>query len=258
MDMSVFALTDRVAIVTGSGRGIGKGIALALADAGANVVVVARTAADIEATAAEIIAKGRRALAVPTDVREPEQVADMLQKTMDAFGRVDILVNNAGGFSRAQVLDMDYEVWEDTLKENLTSIFICSKIIAGQMAQQKEGNIINISSIAATGPWPGAAAYGVTKAGIINFTQTLAEELAPYNIRVNVITPGFIKTPGTDKLWKAKPEWLQVLDKIPMHRRGDIDEIATTAIFLASDASSYITGESIIVAGGLSTTVVGL
>ena len=164
MDMSMFALTDKVAVITGGGRGIGKAIALGFGKAGADVVVAARTAADIEETAAEIRGEGRRTLAVPADVRNADQVANLLDKTIELFGRVDILVNNAGGSFQSPVLDLSPNAWEAVVRENLSSTFICSKVIGEVMVRQKSGNIINMSSVAGLIPLPNSAHYGAAKA----------------------------------------------------------------------------------------------
>ena len=257
MDLSMFALTDKVAIVTGGGRGIGRAIALGFAQAGADVVVAARTDAEIEETAAMIRDTGRKALAVPTDVREVEQVASMLDKTMDLFGRVDILVNNAGGATGlTSVLDMGFDIWEANIKVNLTSVFICSKIIGEAMVKQKRGNIVSIASVAGMGPWPNVAHYGAAKAGIISLTKTLAVEWAQYNIRVNAIAPGSIQTPLASRLASLdSPRRQAQLKSTPLGRFGQPEDIAEVAIFLASDASAFITGETIVVNGGQTTTV---
>ena len=256
MDLSMFSLTGKVAIVTGAGRGVGQAIALGFAQAGADVVVAARTVADIEDTAAKIKVEGRKALAIPTDVRNVDQVTNMLHKTLDLFSRVDILVNNVGGTFYAQVLDMSAHAWEAIIKENLSSTFICSKIIGEVMVKQKAGNIINISSVAGLAPYPGAAHYAAAKAGIVSLTKSLAVEWAPYNIRVNAIAPGFLETPGTDRFYQEHPKARQDrLKRIPLGRLGKPADIVGVAIYLASDASAYVTGETIVVNGGLTTTV---
>jgi len=256
MDLSIFALTDKVAVITGGGRGLGKAMALSFARAGAHVVVTSRTSDEIEETAADARGMGRKALAVPTDVREAEQVAILRDRTMEMFGRVDILVNNAGGTSFASVRDMSFAAWEADLKENLSSVFICSKIIGEGMVEQRAGNIINMSSMAALGPWPNAAHYAAAKAGIISLTKTLAVEWAQYNIRVNAIAPGVIMTPLVSQLASAdSPRRQEQLKRIPLGRYGIPEDVAGLAVFLASEASAYITGETIAVGGGITTTV---
>jgi NAD(P)-dependent dehydrogenase (short-subunit alcohol dehydrogenase family) len=257
MELSKFALTDKVAIITGSGRGIGKGIALAFADVGADVVVVARTAADIEATASEIGEKGSKALAVPGDVRQSDQVENLVQKTLEEFGRIDILVNNAGGTFGILAMDMSENAWDAIVRENLKTVFLCSKAVAEVMLDQKKGSIVNISSQAGRGASPRLSAYGASKAGIINLTQSLAAEWAPY-VRVNCIAPGWIETPGVkgkrreteEEDVNASTRMEELSRNIPLGRLGRPDDIAAAAIYLASNAAEWVTGITIDVAGG--------
>ncbi len=258
MDLSAFDLAGKVAIVTGAGRGIGRAIALGFARADADVVVAARTLTQIEDTAAKIRDEGRKALAIPTDVRNVDQIKNLLHKTLDSFKKVDVLVNNAGGPSNGSgyILDMSVDAWRDGVDLNLNSLFYCTKIIGEAMVRQKSGNIINISSGMGFGPFPGAAHHAAAKAGVINFTKTLALEWAPFNIRVNCIAPGYTEVDLTSKRWKEHPEHLGALLKnVPLGRVAQPEEMASVAIFLASSASSYITGETIYVSGGLFTTV---
>ena len=248
----MFALTNKVAIVTGSGRGIGKAIALGFADVGADLVVVARTAAEIEATAAEIQSRGRRALTVPTDIRSADQVGNMIERTMAEFGKIDILVNNAGGTFSVPFLQMSEGAWEAVLRENLKSVFLCTKAVVDVMVRQQEGSIINISSLAGQVPYAKMAHYGAAKAGVINLTQTLAVELGPYHIRVNTILPGYIEVEWFSQMLEEHPEVRERrLQRVPLGRFGKPDEVVGAAIYLASEASSYVTGASILVSGGL-------
>lgn len=251
MVLSSFSLTGRVAIVTGAGRGIGKAIALGLADAGADVVVAARTASDIEATAGEITAKGRKALAVPTDVRQSDQVDNLVDKAVAQFGTIDILVNNAGGYFVASTTELSEGGWDAIIRENLKSVFLCSKAAAKVMMGQKKGNIINVASVVGFRAYSSNAAYATAKAGIINFTKTLAVDLAPYNIRVNAIAPGFIATPGSLQLLEVDKGLKAMVDRIPLGRLGQPEEVAQGIVYLASDASSYVTGQTLIVDGGV-------
>jgi len=252
MDLSIFALTNKVAIITGSGRGIGKAIALDFADVGADLVVVARTASEIESVAAEIRDKGGRALAVPTDIRSADQVKDMVERAMAEFGKIDILVNNAGGTFRVPFLQISEGAWDAVLRENLKGVFLCTKAIVDIMVKQKEGSIINISSLAGQVPYANMAHYGAAKAGVINLTQTLAVELGPYNIRVNTILPGYIEVEWFAQLLQEHPEVRERrLQRVPLGRFGKPEDIAGAAIYLASEASSYVTGASILVTGGL-------
>lgn len=247
MILSKFALTDKIVIVTGAGRGIGKGLALGFAEAGANIVVAARTVAEIEAVAAEIRQMGRKALAVPTDVRQSDQINNMVQKTLDEFGRIDVLINNAGGSFVVMAMDMSENAWDSIVRENLKPVFLCSKIVGKVMLDQKKGNIINISSGAGEGASPGLCAYGASKAGVINLTRTLALEWAPH-VRVNCIAPGAIETPGLRATSSAQLDG--AVANIPLGRMGQPEDIATAAIYLASDAAEWVTGITIDVDGG--------
>lgn len=250
MILSKFALTDRVAIVTGAGRGIGKGIALGFAQAGAHVVACARTVEQIEATAEEIRALGRKSLAIPTDVRESEQVDNMVSKTVEEFGRIDILVNNAGGLFVVAVLDMSERAWDAIIRENLKSVFLCSKAVAKVMVEQKKGSIVNLASMAGRTGSPGMAHYGAAKAGIINLTQSLSAEWAPYKIRVNAIAPGPVWTPGAPIVWPTPEVQAQVVSRVLLGRFGQPEDIAAAAIYLASDASDWVTGQTFEINGG--------
>jgi len=257
MSLSLFSLEGKVAIVTGAGRGIGKAIALGLADAGADVVVAARTASDIETIANEVTAKGRRALAVPTDVRFSDQVTNLIEKTMSKFGRIDILVNNAGGTFAAPTMELSEGGWDAIVRENLKSVFLCSKAAARVMTEQKKGSIISIASVAGLKAYLNNAAYGAAKAGIINFTKTLSVDLASCNIRVNAIAPGFIATHGALQFQKDVPtERMQRrLASTPLGRFGQPEEIVGGVIYLASDASSYVTGQTLVIDGGLTSNL---
>jgi len=248
----IFQLEGRVAIVTGSGRGIGKAIALGLADAGCDIVVAARTEAEIKATSSEIEGKGRRSLAIPTDVRQSEQIATLIRRTENELGKVDILVNNAGGSFAVSTLDMNEGGWDAILRENLKSVFLCCKEAGGIMKKQGCGCIINIASIAGIRSYSFNAAYGAAKAGIINFTKTLAVDLAPYHIRVNAIAPGFIETEGLSKLLEGDNEFRSsIMRRIPYGKLGRPDDIVGAVIYLSSDASEYVTGQTIVIDGGM-------
>ncbi|MFC2051324.1 SDR family NAD(P)-dependent oxidoreductase [Chloroflexota bacterium] len=257
MILSKFSVEDRVAIVTGSGRGLGKGIALGLAEAGANIVVVARTATEIEETAAEIRKIGRKALAVPADVRESDQIENMVQKTLEEFGRIDILVNNAGGSFRARALEMSGNAWDAIVRVNLKSVFLCSKAAGKVMLDQKKGSIVNISSAAGRWGSVGMPAYGASKAGIINLTQTLASDWAPY-VRVNGVAPSVIETPGmrwsrgqAGKDFGSISEQIEaVIKDTPLGRLGQPEDVAAAVLFLASDAADWVTGITLDVTGG--------
>ena len=253
MDLPEFALTNRVAIVTGGGRGIGKAVALAFARAGANLIIVDIDAPEAEASAEEVRTLHRKSQAVPLDVRSIEQVEHMVQKALEEFGRIDILVNNVGGSMglRFPIMELNEDEWDLVVTQNLKTVFLCSKAVAKVMISQKRGNIINIASIAGLGPYPNNAQYGAAKAGVINLTQTMAWEWSAYNIRVNAIAPGLIATRVTERIYGEHPDFLQqVLRAIPLQRIGRPEDIAGAAIYLASDASDYVTGQTIMVCGG--------
>ncbi len=256
MNLPMFELTDRVAIVTGGGRGIGRAIALGFADAGADVVVCARTTAEIEDTAAKIRDKGRKALAILADTRNIDQVTNLLQETLSQFRKVDILVNNAGGGTGGAraLLQMTFQDWERAIEQNLHGMFICTRIVGEQMVKQRAGNIINISSIVGLGPYGGPTGYSTSKAGIINFTRTLAVHWAPYNIRANAIAPGYIETSLIAGRLERNPKFRRsLLERIPLGRLGKPEDIVGAAIYLASDASAYVTGVTIEVSGAIAT-----
>jgi 3-oxoacyl-[acyl-carrier-protein] reductase (EC 1.1.1.100) len=251
MSLSLFSLEGRVAIVTGASRGIGKAIALGLADAGAAIVVAARTATDIDATVSEITSKGNKALAMPTDVRLSDQAANLVEKTVARFGRIDILVNNAGGTFAAPTMALSENGWDAIIRENLKSVFLCSKAVAKVMIGQKKGSIVNIASVVGLRGYTMNAAYGAAKAGIIELTKTLAIDLAPYNIRTNAIAPGSIATEGWLQLQETEPERMRGrLAFIPLGRFGQAEDIVGGVIYLASNASSYVTGQTLVIDGG--------
>ena len=258
MSSSLFSLEDKVAIVTGASRGIGKAIALGLADAGANVVVAARTASDLDVTGSEIAAKGRKVLAVPTDVRLSDQVNNLVEKAVVQFGTIDILVNNAGGTFPTPIMELSEGGWDAIIRENLKTVFLCSKAVAKVMIEQNKGSIVSIASIAGLRAYSTNAAYGAAKAGIIEFTKTLAIDLAPHNIRANCIAPGFITTEGWLQLHKEESERVQQkLASIPSHRLGKPEDIVGAVIYLASEASSYVSGHTLVIDGGLTISLGG-
>jgi NAD(P)-dependent dehydrogenase (short-subunit alcohol dehydrogenase family) len=263
MSLAQFSLADRVAIVTGAGRGIGKAIALGLADAGATVVVAARTASDIENTAEEIQKKGKKALAMPTDVRLIDQVNNLVEKTVNKFGKIDILVNNAGGISLAtggSIENTTEEDWDRIVGINLKGQFLCCRAVVPYMKRNKYGKIINVSSMGAIHPPAPIVHYHAAKGGVLGLTNNLAFELATSNITVNAILPGPIRSEFFNEMLKGMTKkegeaFFAMLDKrVPMQRMGTPAEVAGVALFLASELSSYVTGEAICVGGGLPLT----
>ncbi|MFC1938578.1 SDR family NAD(P)-dependent oxidoreductase [Chloroflexota bacterium] len=254
--LSSFSLEGKVAIVTGGKRGIGKAIALAFAEAGADVAICSRVLTDgkLEATADEIRELGRRSLAIQANVSRKADVDNMVQKVVDEFGTIDILVNNAGVEVEIPLLEVGEEDWDFVMDTNLKGCLFCSQITSDVMTKQKRGSIINIASIAGLRPAPSLGGYDIAKAGLIMLTSSLANELAHHNIRVNAIAPGYTMTEMNEYLL-GDPEALRITKaNILMGRWAEPSEIATVAIFLASDAASYITGHTIVVDGGFTQT----
>ena len=248
MILNRFSLAGEIAIVTGSARGIGRGIALAFAEAGADLVCVDRRVSDMEATAEEIRTLGRRALAIACDVRDRQQVENMVARAMEDFGRINILVNNAGRAPLRQVLEMSAEEWETDIRANLTSMFICSQAVARVMLEHKAGSIVNISSRESQMPSIGMISYGAAKAAVNSLTRTLAWELAPY-VRVNAVLPGPVLTPMNVD-WLTQVEG-QLVEGIPLKRIGTPEDIALAALYLASSASDWVTGRLFEIDGGI-------
>jgi 7-alpha-hydroxysteroid dehydrogenase len=247
--LDLFTLTDKVALVTGGGKGIGEDIALALAEAGADVVVAARTQADIDDTAAKISERGRASLAVTCDVMETEQLEHLVAAALERFGRLDVLVNNAGGSFPKPALDTSERAFEKVVRFNLTSPFLLTRMAVPHMVEAAGGGaVVNISSGAGTQAVGGMVAYGAAKAGLNQMTRVLAQEFAP-KVRVNAIVVGQIYTPGAASVISAE-QFEEAARNIPMQRLGDVRDIAACALYLASPASAWMTGRVIDVDGG--------
>ena len=249
--LSMFSLTGRVALVTGGGRGIGKAIALGFAAANADVVVAARTAAEIEKTAEEIRAVGRRALAIVCDVTDGTQVTGMAGKCLEEFGRIDILVNNAGGGPKRPALQQSERYWDAIMRLNLTSTLLCSKAVAEPMIRQGKGSIINIASAIGRGNMLDYSAYAVSKDAVISLTHRLSLEWAQYHIRVNAIAPGFVETEMAARYFREDDDLREELKRVPLGRAAKPEDVVGGAIYLASGASEYVTGKTIAIDGGL-------
>ncbi|HHY46012.1 MAG TPA: 3-oxoacyl-ACP reductase FabG [Firmicutes bacterium] len=250
---NIFDLKGKVAIVTGASRGLGRVIALGLADFGADVAITGRTMVDLEKVALEISDRGREALPVAGDVTNLRDVEKLAEQVLSRFGKVDILVNNAGAIIRKGALDMTLDEWQRIIDVNLKGTFICCKTIGSMMVRQNSGSIINISSVRGEFASPGGySAYAPSKAGVNALTKTLAYEWARYNVRVNAIAPTFLETELTRDILKD-PEFRQFLSsRIPLGRIGKPEDIVGSVIFLASDASGFVTGSVIYVDGGVS------
>lgn len=242
-------LEGKSAIITGSSRGIGKSIALTFAKHGANLVIHGTREEALASLREEITALGGSCVYVAGDIGKPETAQRLAQACMEAYGKIDILVNNAGINSRFSFQDLTPEEWDRMIQTNLTSVFYTCKSVVPQMMEQKSGCIVNMSSAAGKTAHPNASAsYGVSKAGINSLTQKLGFDLAPYGIRVNAVCPGPIET---DMSQQWTPEYREkVLGAIPMRRLGTGEDVANVALFLASDLSAFIVGESINVNGG--------
>lgn len=243
LDQSAALLTGKVAIVTGGGAGIGRGIAGTLAAFGARVAIWERDPDTCAAASEEI-----GGLGCPTDVRDPDQVDAALSRTIDELGTPSILVNNAGGVFRSPLLDTAPKGWEALLRANLSHVLLCTQRVARAMVEVGTGgSVINVTSSEGTRAAPGFAAYAAAKAGVISLTQTAALELAPHGIRVNALAPDVILTEGIARI-APNPDHLH--RAIPMGRAGTVDEMGGAAVFLASELSSYVTGQTIHVDGG--------
>lgn len=243
-------LAGKTAIITGASRGIGAEIARKFSEAGAKVVVnYSGSQEKAEAVVAEIQEKGGEAIAVKANVSDAEAVKAMVDETMKAFGSVDILVNNAGITRDNLMMRMKDDEWDDVINTNLKGVFICTKAVTRQMMKQRSGRIVNIASIVGVMGNAGQANYVAAKAGVIGLTKTTARELASRNITANAVAPGFITTDMTDALGEDIRKTM--LAQIPLGRFGRPEEIAEAALFLASDESSYMTGQTLHLDGGM-------
>jgi 3-oxoacyl-[acyl-carrier protein] reductase len=240
---------DKVALVTGGARGIGREIALSFAKEGADVAIWDVEIKEAENTCVEIEALGRKALALQVDVTDYPKVEEAANKILDKLGKVDILVNNAGITKDNLLLRMSEADWDSVLGVNLKGTFNCTKAVSKLMIKQRSGKIINIASIIGIIGNIGQANYSASKAGIIALTKTAAKELAARNITVNAIAPGFIQTDMTTKLLEDIKE--KMLEAIPLKRFGSTGDVAGVCLFLASEQAGYITGQTIVVDGGM-------
>jgi 7-alpha-hydroxysteroid dehydrogenase len=243
-----FRLDDKVAIVTGAGRGLGEGAALAFAEMGADVVCAARTPEQIEAVAEKVRGFGRRALAVPCDVMDSAQLEELVARTLGDFGRVDVLVNNAGGSPPCGALDTSEAMFESALRFNVTTAFLLSRLVIPHMLKGEGGSIVNISSAAGRLPQGNFAAYGTAKAALSFLTRQLAAEFAP-RVRVNAIAVGAVETSALAPFLNDKVRGAME-SLTPMGRIGQVEDIAIAALYLASSASSWVTGKVMEVDGG--------
>jgi dehydrogenase/reductase SDR family member 4 len=245
-----FSLENKVALVTGAGRGIGKAIALGLAEAGADLAIASRKLPDLEKAAEEVRKTGRKCLTTAAHIGRIDEINNLVKKVREEFGKIDILVNNAAtNPTMASALDVDDRAWDSVMNLNLKGLFFLSQAVARVMKEKGGGKIINIASIAGISP-DLLPIYSISKAGVIMATKVMAQQWAPYNIRANVVAPGMTKTGFSQPLW-GNPEILKVVtERNPMGRIADPEEMVGAVIFLASDASSYVTGQVLAVDGG--------
>jgi len=252
MDTSYLSLAGKVALVTGGSRGIGKAIALQLADAGADVIVSSRKLPDLEKTAEEIKALGRKSLAVTAHNAKMEDLKNLMAKVKEEFGRLDILVNNAvANPVMADVLHMEEAPFDLIMNANIKGYYFLSQAAAKMMVEQGGGGaIVNIASVGGYFVTPGLGPYCISKAAIIMMTKSLAVELGPHKIRVNCIAPGIVKTRFSEALWSNEKLMAELMKKMPLQKIAQPEEISRTALYLASEASSFMTGSILIIDGG--------
>jgi dehydrogenase/reductase SDR family member 4 len=245
------SLDNKVALVTGASRGIGHAIALGLAQSGADVIIASRKIEDLEKVAAEIKATGRKCMAVATHVGRLEDTKNLVEKAVGEFGKIDILVNNAAtNPSMAAAIDIDDRAWDSIMNLNLKGMFFLSQAVARIMKEKGGGKIINVSSVAGITP-DILPVYSISKAGVIMATKVMAQQWAIYNIRVNAIAPGLTKTRFSEALWKNQDILNVAMSRTPLGRPAEPEEMVGAVIYLASDASSYVTGQILAIDGGI-------
>lgn len=245
-----FSVEGKVALVTGASRGIGEAAALGLAQAGADIAIASRKLPDLEKVADRIRKMNRKCLAVAAHVGRMEEITNLVTKVQEEFGKIDILVNNAGSNpTMASAMDVEERAWDTIMNLNLKGLFFLSQKVARIMKEKGGGRIINVSSIAGITP-DLLPIYSISKAGVIMATKVMAMQWAPYNIRANAIAPGLTKTRFSEALWNNPEILKRTLAPVPMARVGEPDEMVGAILYLASDASSYVTGQVIAIDGG--------
>jgi NAD(P)-dependent dehydrogenase (short-subunit alcohol dehydrogenase family) len=251
MDTSYLSLKGQIALITGGSRGIGKAIAMTFADAGADVVIASRKKPDLDKAAEEIKATGRKALCVPTHTKKVDDLENLVNTTMNEFGRIDVLINNAAtNPGMGPIVDTEESVYDHIIDTNLKGYFMMSKLVGRIMREQKSGNIINVSSAGGVSPAEGLGPYCISKAGINMLTKQMALEMGPYNVRVNAIAPRIVKTDFSKALWTNEKLMEREFKFTPLKCVATPEEIAQTALYLASTATNYMTGHILVVNGG--------
>jgi len=250
VNLQAFDLTGKVALVTGASRGLGKAMALALAQAGAHIALAARSLEGLEQTAKETRALGRQTLVVPTDVTQVAQIEALVRCTTDQFGHLDVLVPAAGINIRRPVLDITEADWDRLIAVNLKGVFFACQAAGRVMVEQGSGSIITVGSLTTTLGFPNIIPYCASKGGVGQLTKGLASEWAPNGVRVNAVAPGYYRTAMTEPLFRDPAFHEYIRSRIPMKRPGIPEDLAGATVFLASDASAYITGQILYVDGG--------
>lgn len=250
--MSSITLTGKTALVTGASRGIGRAIAIGYAAAGADVVVTARDIEALAGVAKEIQVLGRRAAVIPADVLDHDAVRAMVSSAVAAFGHLDIVVNNAGGTAfMAPFVDLRPSGWEKVMRLNVDSVVAVCQAIGPHLLGQGFGSVINVASVAALGGTPALSPYGASKAAVLSLTRSLAMEWGHAGVRVNALCPGWTRTDLNRNLWENPEIAAGMVERVPLGRWGDAEDMVGPAVFLASDASSYVTGQAIVADGGM-------
>lgn len=253
MNVKDFDLTGKVAVVTGTSRGLGQYLARALARAGADLVLTSRDPDGLKPFQAEIEALGRRALPLALDVRERDSILHMTSEAIAHYGKIDVLVNNAGCNVRKPALDVTWEDWNLILDTNLRGTFFVSQAVARHMVSRKYGRIINIGSVTCVAGYAGLGPYGASRGGVKQLTMSLADDWGTHGITVNCLAPGWFKTAQNAVMYEDKAWRDYLVDRIPLKRPGQPHDLDGAVVFLASDASAYITGQTLLVDGGIST-----
>jgi 3-oxoacyl-[acyl-carrier protein] reductase len=251
MKTNYWSLENQVAIITGGGGGIGRSIALELAGAGANVALAGRRLPPLENVAEEVQKLGRKAMAVSTDTSKRDNVDNLVKRVMAEFGRVDILVNNAAvNEPGGKLIDLKEEDWDKVIDINLKGYLFCCQAVGKVMTSHNKGSIINIASVSAFNPFDGGGVYNISKIGVVMMTRVFARQLAGKHIRVNAIAPGYTRTEMTETLWADQERIKRINSWIPLGKMADPEDIARAAVYLASDASKHMTGQTMVVDGG--------
>lgn len=253
---TLFDLSGHVAIVTGTSRGLGQYMARALAKAGADLVLTSRNAKSLASFESEIKALGRKAVSLELDVRNQESIQKMMAAAADAFGHIEILVNNAGCNVRKPALDVSWDDWNLILDTNLRGSFFVAQAAARHMMERNYGRIINIGSVTSVAGYAGLGPYGASRGGIRQLTMSLADDWGKYGITVNCLAPGWFRTEQNKVMYEDK-EWVEYLcDRIPLKRPGEPRDLDAAVVFLAAESSRYVTGQTLLVDGGISTGAV--